>query len=981
MTWNTTRRALAFVLLAQTAAVSLVYAKADPQEAATFDQMRMLFPTAVTKQPPMTPYKLPNGRVVSPAAVPDIYGPGAVLNVGNVVMKVTNYGIIGNPYTNISSDPSGQWPGASGIEYLNFIALAVGAVNPTATDPTAIRRVSYIGEWWPPTPNPEDRMYRAYDGIINGARLINDDSDHNAFTGEENIDEDFLDGHDNDGDGKIDEDFGALGQLEYTCLMRDDTPAAYASSTTEAHVALAVETQESGWAYSVPGFTDFDVVQWDVYNRSGHTLDSMFFGIRIDIDAGPASSSTYYSDDFDVPEFPQGDFVVPVDPSDPRFQSFTDNAGRTDTLCKQMHVRVHGFSTVDNDGDEGRTPGTASLLLFGHTLDPLGIRAPSRVGFRAFRSFINGTPYLSNGNPNTDAQRFEFFTSHQNIDPESGAITSEPGDQQGDYSAWASVGPFLNVPDGGMISCTIGFAVGPQNHDQDLKYPAEYQKYQNGQLSLEDLFGEYPALENAFTAQVAYEGVYELPRPGFTDKVPNCAGCESGIKLAKGESPTVLVERCEGRESIPKQVTDNAYTWFDFDCDPCTGVYDRGTQQGYYLRHWNAESPPPSPNLNVSSTYNYSANPNRVIAGGDNQIRLAWDNVSETTPDPKSGMFDFRSYRVWKVSGWQRPPGSSGPNDEDWSLLAEYRQWDYLDSNFVHDPGNDTLICPKIFVPNYYYPAGSPHCSQPGTVAVQLANGGCRDTATVGICLRNGDLWDKQSGDVLRPQPVDCVRSNPLDPTSPCVRDSGTALGGDPSNPEDKRYATHYPIGRYQIVDHEVKNGFVYFYSVTAGDSTGGAELYGRRSSVESDQVTPQSSIKTGKSVWVVPNPYRGFRNITERPSSWDLTPNATDPTGTHIDFMGLPSGPWKIRIYTVSGDLVAELHDSDPVNQSLRGNVTGPDGKARPGYNRQQDNPNDGQARWDLISRNGQDIVSGIYMFVVDSKEGQQRGKFIVIR
>ena len=74
----------------------------------------------------MTPYKLPNGRVVTPAAVPDIYGPGAVLNVGNVVMKVTNYGIIGNPYTNISSDPSGQWPGASGIEYLNFIVAGGG---------------------------------------------------------------------------------------------------------------------------------------------------------------------------------------------------------------------------------------------------------------------------------------------------------------------------------------------------------------------------------------------------------------------------------------------------------------------------------------------------------------------------------------------------------------------------------------------------------------------------------------------------------------------------------------------------------------------------------------------------------------------------------------------------------------------------------------------------------------------------------------
>jgi hypothetical protein len=315
--------------------------------------------------------------------------------------------------------------------------------------------------------------------------------------------------------------------------------------------------------------------------------------------------------------------------------------------------------------------------------------------------------------------------------------------------------------------------------------------------------------------------------------------------------------------------------------------------------------------------------------------------------------------------------------------MAEYRMYDYGDTlggkcgcNFFHDPGNDTLVCPKVFVPNHYYPAGHPHCSDPSTNVVQLATGGCRDTATVGVCLTNGDLWDQQSGEVLHPQPVDCVRSDPTNPNSACVRDSGKVLGGT-----ELIYRTHYPIGRYQILDREVKDGFVYFYSVTAGDSTGGTELFGRRSAVESDQVTPQASTRTGKSVWVVPNPYRGFRNISERPSSWDLTPNATDPTGTHIDFMGLPQGPWKIRIYTVSGDLVAELHDSDPVNASVRGNVTGGDNVTRPGYNRQQDNPNDGQASWNLISRNGQDIVSGIYMFVVDSKQGQQRGKFIVIR
>jgi hypothetical protein len=223
---------------------------------------------------------------------------------------------------------------------------------------------------------------------------------------------------------------------------------------------------------------------------------------------------------------------------------------------------------------------------------------------------------------------------------------------------------------------------------------------------------------------------------------------------------------------------------------------------------------------------------------------------------------------------------------------------------------------------------------------------------------------------------VDCVRGD----GGECVQDSGFAVGTDPATaPQVKR--TRYPVGRYMWVDREVKNGFLYFYSITAGDSAAAGELFGRRAAVEADQVTPQVSTKAGKSVWVVPNPYRGFTNILARPSAWDLTPNASDPTGTHVDFMGLPRGPWKIRVYTVSGDLVTELHHDDQVNASIRGNATGSDGVTRPGYNRQQDTANDGQARWDLISRNGQDVVSGIYVFVVESNQGQQRGKFVVIR
>lgn len=249
------------------------------------------------------------------------------------------------------------------------------------------------------------------------------------------------------------------------------------------------------------------------------------------------------------------------------------------------------------------------------------------------------------------------------------------------------------------------------------------------------------------------------------------------------------------------------------------------------------------------------------------------------------------------------------------------------------------------------------------------------------VCLVNGDLFDRQSGNVIHPDPSVLCQGWPN-----CETASGYNNG---QSTGDKVTRTKYPVGRYRYVDRNVKNGFMYFYSVTAFDSTGSGdkitELGSRRSAIEAEGVVPQvgtAATGPGGKVWVVPNPYRGERFIQDRPSSWDLTPNATDPTGTHVDFFGLPAGNWRIKIFTVSGDLVNEINSTDAVNESVRGETTGNDGVKRPGYNRQQDTANDGQARWNLISRNGQDVVSGIYLFTVElGGSVVQRGKFVIIR
>jgi hypothetical protein len=92
--------------------------------------------------------------------------------------------------------------------------------------------------------------------------------------------------------------------------------------------------------------------------------------------------------------------------------------------------------------------------------------------------------------------------------------------------------------------------------------------------------------------------------------------------------------------------------------------------------------------------------------------------------------------------------------------------------------------------------------------------------------------------------------------------------------------------------------------------------------------------------VAVVPNPYRA----TE---AWD------SPTGHEVHFINLPTRAL-IRIYTVSGDLVATLDHNDTVRDF---------------------------ERWDLKNQNGQDVASGIYMYRVESGSLAFQHRFIVIR
>jgi hypothetical protein len=168
----------------------------------------------------------------------------------------------------------------------------------------------------------------------------------------------------------------------------------------------------------------------------------------------------------------------------------------------------------------------------------------------------------------------------------------------------------------------------------------------------------------------------------------------------------------------------------------------------------------------------------------------------------------------------------------------------------------------------------------------------------------------------------------------------------------------------YRYIDPSMHLGRHYFYSVTALDHAfddDGNLAEGKVGDPSSNfrYVQPSSTSQPAWSydeneIYVVPNPA-----TTESMAEWpQLSPNNDDPTGIKVEFRNLPRSRGMIRIYTLAGDLVRELP------------FDGTSGA--------------GTVAWDLVSRNGQDVASGVFLYTVEPQGGgfdRFVSKFVIIR
>jgi hypothetical protein len=134
--------------------------------------------------------------------------------------------------------------------------------------------------------------------------------------------------------------------------------------------------------------------------------------------------------------------------------------------------------------------------------------------------------------------------------------------------------------------------------------------------------------------------------------------------------------------------------------------------------------------------------------------------------------------------------------------------------------------------------------------------------------------------------------------------------------------------------------------------------------------------IDSGLRVSVFPNPYKiSFEGPSgERTTYFSQGYEAPEKQGgesgnlieqdRRIWFVNLPSRA-TIRIYTLDGDLVRTIEHQWP--RGTGGEAFLSDYSSR--------------AAWDLVSRNTQAVVSGIYIYHIESPSGTQVGKIVIIK
>lgn len=860
-----------------------------------------------------------------------------VHNVGELQVNITNWGLIGSrpgQRANFSSAPSAMWPAGSGVEYLFAAGLWIGALrNGTPLVTTG----QYQSEMRSSPDDPLDTIWRTHHGDEGGRRYPDplEDDDRDGL-----VDEDPLNGYDDDQDGEIDEDFAAIGNQMFRAVMRDNLPLILEDQPEHEPLNLRIEQQSYAWEDD--GADDFIGLDYTLTNIGNRPLLQVYVGFFADPDIGERARGAISLDD--VPGW---------------FKGAVRAADHT-----LVPITV-GYA-YDNDADGGAAPGWIGIMFLDHPIDPSGETAPERVGITSFNAFAGLAEFSRGGDPTNDAERYELLSTPTFDMP--GTVA-----KANDFRILLATGPFQRIEPGETLNFAACIVVG---------------------------LGESGLLQNAADAAQTYYGAHfdkDLdPSTGIEGRENKICAEDFGSSASNPANTiyTLFMNPCDtigiadGGPLVP------AIKETDLDEDGCVFVnsdcyFELERRSGRNDCYLEAYLPPEQ--LGGCTGVEGKEFPVRWLIGlapvapgmrlweQDNRTHVFWNGLSEIVPDTRLQVIDFESYRIWRADGWDRPFGSSienGPEATLWALIAEYDAVSfYYDRRTVEGQtvehrlplGANTGLDVVRYVPRMYR-EGTPEWES-GAAARAFASQVLEDPE---FDFLNATL---DPADFMRYRKSNGLLTS-VGAKYPQVRDF---QGSYDSLDTAFWHETGMPF--YEYVDKDVFNGQAYFYAVTATDFR--AEAVGNQATPVGPGLSgdPQSNFgfavprfaaqtkeeraAEGQDIFVFPNP--ATREALAEFSQ--LSPNGHDPTGVRVMFANLPRSRNRINIYTLAGDLVQTIdHDGYALDCPTA------DGFGDCG----------GSAFWNLMSRSGQEVVSGIYLFSVESNDAafdRVVGRFVVVR
>jgi len=860
-----------------------------------------------------------------------------VLTAGQLQVNISNFGMIGSRYSTLSDyshAPSAQWPGGSGNEYLYCAGLWIGAVQLGET----LCSTGQFERELRPRPGLEATMYESMDGKVTrplanpqttGRRHPSAEADDDD---DERVDEEILNGLDDDTDGAVDEDIGQIGNQMIVCTMYDNTRVA--AEEYPDHNPLNLEIVQRAIAWESPEAENFVGFQFDITNVGVIDLNDVYIGLFADCDIGPRGVPGAFQDDM---------------------------AGFYEGIVRARNGSYVSISVgyMYDAAEQDALPGYIGVLFLGDPFDPGG-----RI--RSFQSFSQQQPFLDGGDPTSDDERYILLSAEEHD-------RNTPEGRQNDFRFLVSAGPYTSLTPHQTIRFNAALVVG-DGFDGMLQVCAEAAQTFAGsffdvdndpltgvagretKLCVEDL----PTLDDG-TSWLYNQVAASMDR--------TCVGMSTDFI-----TPDDLFIDASGKHCVYVNM-DNCFECERITGEPCT------VENGLFAARWNCDDGVATEEELVSCTgvLGKETNVDWIVSMAppppamrlwprNNAVHIYWNDLSEHSPDLRHNEIDFESYRLWRADNWDRPFGSSlenGPQATLWDLIAEFdlvsHYWREL------DVGDNTVRLDSLALG-----------SNTGFDGIRYTPACLFDARFAGLEEAMQDVVDADVHNRYRQLPP--LRQSDGTPNAdlvgllywesyPAVLDTffwTTQRDADPVNDVIGKRA----VGFYEYVDHDVHNGFLYFYSIVATDHQldfhDGAPLVSGAGQAGSPNnafawVSPAPAAQSaderkacGSNIYVYPNPATR-QSLAE---FQQLHPNEDDPTGVRVVFANLPEATNTIRIFTLAGDLIERIEHDGSV-----------------GY---------GQTSWNLVSNNGQEIVSGVYLYAVESADTRFEdhiGKFVVIR